>query len=77
MYKYIISITICLMSLPGIASDHLGALDLLDKYSKTQDRLQSFIIKSKDSSTNDTSFVNGGKEKSYYSTELCFDGDRI
>jgi len=65
------------MSLPGIAVNHLGALDLLDKYSKTQDRLQSFIIKSKDSSTNDTSLGNGEKEKSYYSTELCFDGNRI
>jgi len=76
MYKYMISITICIMPLQGFAAGHLSTLDLLDKYSETQDRLQPFIIKSEDSITNHSSFGKAETGRSYSSSELCFDGNR-
>ncbi|MHC4397410.1 MAG: hypothetical protein ACYS1A_17355 [Planctomycetota bacterium] len=77
MYKYIISITICLIPLQLILAEPVSVSKLLEEYCETQSKIQSFIIKSKDSSTNDSSFGNGEKEISYFSSELCFDGDRI
>ena len=61
----------------NVEKDGPTARELLRKFSETFSRLQSFIIKSESSNTIESSFSNGKKEKSYYSSELRFDGDRV
>ena len=54
MLKYITTTTICLIQLQTMAAEPISALDLLDKYAQTQDKLQRSIIKSQDSCENVT-----------------------
>ncbi len=52
------------------------ALELLDKYAETQDRLQSFRLKSKDMINSSWSFQGGQNRLQYRETDFRFDGDR-
>lgn len=82
MYKYIAFAVICFVPLQLSAAEHPAALELLDRYAETQDKLRSsFIIKSEATGIIN-GYMKGGahrakdmKRSSF--TELRFDGDRI
>lgn len=78
MYKHIIITVVSLLSVQVIAAKHPSALELLDKYAETQDRLQSFIYKSKSSYESHNSLPAykkcSGKKTEFY--ELRYDGNR-
>jgi len=82
--------TVVVMTLVSLAFGPLGsartarsrnenyptALELLDKYAETQDKLKSFIIKSETSSESGSSLFGRGKQKGSSATELRSDGER-
>ena len=81
MYKQISIVLIFVLCLQGKAAKHPTAFELLDRYAETQDKLQSFIIKS-ESTTIINGYMKGGihranRLKEYTFTDLRFDGDRI
>ena len=57
-------------------SKHPTALELLDKYAETQDRLQSFRLKSKDMINASSSFKGARNRPEYRETDFRFDGHR-
>lgn len=83
MYRYyIVFAVISFVPLQLSAAEQPTALELLDRYAETQDKLQSsFIIKSRSTSIVD-GFMMGGRHKASNEVinrfhELRFDGDRI
>jgi len=54
----------------------MSILEILDKYAGTQDRLQSFRLKSKDMINSSWSFQGGQNRLQYRETDFRFDGDR-
>jgi len=79
MSKYVIGAVMCLVSLQVTVAERPSASELLAKYGETQDKLQSFIMKSEDSVETTGSFFRSTerKKKTYFSSELRFDGQRI
>ena len=77
MLRYIIGSILSLALSQGPAESP-SVSELLDKYAATQDKLRSFIIKSEDSvETTASLFRSTQKKKTYFSSVLRFDGQRI
>lgn len=77
MYKHIIITAVCLISLQVVAAQHPTAFELLDKYTETQDKLQSFILKFEDKTKSSNSIEKGKENTTYKNGELRSDGDRV
>lgn len=76
MYKYMFISLICMISSQLSAVENPTAMVLLDKYAETQDRLQSFRLKSKDIFNVSISFKGGRDRPQYRETDFRFDGHR-
>ena len=74
MFRYVIVAIVCFLTLQVIAAERPTAFDLLDKYAETQDKLQSYIIKSEVTSEAHSSRL--GKGLYYNSIEMRYDGNR-
>jgi hypothetical protein len=77
MSKYIILITTYLVPLQAIAAGQLSVSDLLDKYRLTQESLQSFIVKSEDTTVSTSSANQGNFRINQEISEFRIDGDRV
>ena len=76
MCKFTIIALVFLMPLKVIADKHPTAIELLDKYAETHDKLQSFILKGVCSTDYVNSFMRG-KNKAHQSFEFRLDDNRF
>jgi len=79
--RYVLATVMILASFQAVAAEHPTALELLDKYAETQDKLQrSFVIHSEVSTVYSGVVFGGAKrannEKEWYSCQLRYDGTR-
>ena len=77
MSKYIILIITYLVPLQAIAAGQLSVSDLLDRYRITQESLQSFIVKSEDTTVSTNSSNQGSFQINQEISEFRIDGDRV
>ena len=76
MCRHIITFLICLTVIQPAAAKNPTALELLDKYAETQDKLQSFISKCESMGSGYSSFLNKKDSPTYVYCEARFDGNR-
>jgi len=76
MSKYIIIAIVWIIPFQAMAADNPTALELLDRYAATQDKLQSFISKCESLGDSDSSFFDTKDSPTYVSCEARFDGNR-
>ena len=76
MSKCMIIGILLLIPFQAMALGNPTVQELLNKYAATQDRLNSFIIKSESWGDSDSSFFNADKAPSQSSHEIRFDGNR-
>ncbi|NIP26959.1 MAG: hypothetical protein GWN67_21925, partial [Phycisphaerae bacterium] len=79
MCRYIITILICLIGVQLAAAKNPTAVELLNKYAETQNKLKSFILKAQTSRRGKSSTAARGKFSTDYSYEyeLRSDGSRF
>ncbi|HUU17693.1 MAG TPA: hypothetical protein VMW72_11125 [Sedimentisphaerales bacterium] len=76
MCRYTVLVAVCLVSLQALAAEeHLSVSELIDKYASTQDKLYSFITKSKETMVHTSERTGITIWKTV--AEFRFDGDRV